>query len=257
MPLEDLRELYGLDVTELALYDTLEAHVAEQAARGRMVLVEVDAFGLPDTRGVSYRLEHAKTTIAVNRIDPDAAEPRLFPQAGLLQLAWRGLRDGAGHRQRPAALFPYAEFVKFDALRAHADPASRCPPAPAPRPAAGRQPGSRLSRPAARAGRRRSEREPAFLHSYAFNTARQLGMNFELLGSHLAWLAAAALPDLRLQRQRAKSCPAAPRASSSSSPAPWRASASTPSRPPLDPLVAAYDRVFEPLCALQAGREMA
>ena len=33
-----------------------------------------------------------------------------------------------------------------------------------------------------------AERPNAFLHKYAFNTARQLGMNFELLGSHLMWL---------------------------------------------------------------------
>ena len=31
-------------------------------------------------------------------------------------------------------------------------------------------------------------RDNACLHRYAFNTARQLGMNFELLGSHLRWL---------------------------------------------------------------------
>ena len=33
-----------------------------------------------------------------------------------------------------------------------------------------------------------SERAPCFFHLYAFNTLRQLGANFELLGSHLAWL---------------------------------------------------------------------
>ena len=58
---------------EVALYDTLEAHVVEQTRRGRLMVFEVDGFHLPDTRGVSYRLEHTKTTIAVNRIDPGAA----------------------------------------------------------------------------------------------------------------------------------------------------------------------------------------
>ena len=39
----------------------------------------------------------------------------------------------------------------------------------------------------------------AFLHKYAFNTARQLGMNFELLGSHLAWLHGRGASWMRLQ----------------------------------------------------------
>ena len=33
-----------------------------------------------------------------------------------------------------------------------------------------------------------STREPEFFHKFAFNSLRQLGANFELMGSHLAWL---------------------------------------------------------------------
>ncbi len=139
---------------------------------------------------------------------------------------------GAG--QRTTALFPYAEFVKFEGLRK--------PPVTA-------QALALLRRHLARRPRdnpvlafrdrlreqvvEAAEREPAFLHSYAFNTARQLGMNFELLGSHLAWLAdAGAGPPLSAAAAPAKTCRAAPRASNSSSPARWRASASMRSRPP-------------------------
>ncbi len=47
VPLEDLERLYGVVCTELALYDTVEAHVQTQLARGRLCLVEMDSFYLP------------------------------------------------------------------------------------------------------------------------------------------------------------------------------------------------------------------
>jgi len=34
-----------------------------------------------------------------------------------------------------------------------------------------------------------ANRPPEWFHTYAFNTLRQVGANFELLGSHLGWLA--------------------------------------------------------------------
>ena len=186
-PLEDLKEQFGLEVQELALYDSLERHVVEQASRRRMVLVEVDSFFLPDTRGVSYRLEHTKTTIAVNRIDPSKRELDYFHGSGFHLLG--GDDYDAILRQPPgAALLPYAEFVKFDhrkpldattslhLLRRH------LARAPAENPVAAFRARVREQAEAA------AERENAFLHKYAFNTARQLGMNFELLGSHLRWL---------------------------------------------------------------------
>lgn len=187
-PLEDLADQFGLEVGELALYDTLETHVVEQTRRGRMVLVEVDGYHLPDTRGVSYRIEHTKTTIAINRIDPTGRELDYFHGSGFHKL---GPDDYATVMMvDTAALFPYAEFVKFDRrkrldattsmrlLRRHL--ARR----PVDNPVA--QFRDRVRDQVAAA----SERPNAFLHKYAFNTARQLGMNFELLGSHLAWLEA-------------------------------------------------------------------
>ncbi|WP_292197913.1 DUF1839 family protein, partial [Mesorhizobium sp.] len=35
---------------------------------------------------------------------------------------------------------------------------------------------------------RLATKSPAYFHTYAFNTLRQVGANFELLGSHLEWL---------------------------------------------------------------------
>ena len=52
----ELLELYGLRVEELTLWRSLREHVAVQLGLGRLVLVEVDAFHLPDTAGVSYRV---------------------------------------------------------------------------------------------------------------------------------------------------------------------------------------------------------
>ncbi|HMJ15531.1 MAG TPA: DUF1839 family protein, partial [Polyangiaceae bacterium] len=47
-PTSDLYDLYGIDVQELAIWRSLLVHCSEQVARGRIVLVEVDAFHLPD-----------------------------------------------------------------------------------------------------------------------------------------------------------------------------------------------------------------
>ncbi|WP_368669949.1 DUF1839 family protein [Beijerinckia sp. L45] len=190
IPLEDLFDLYGLEVTELALYDTLETHVLEQTARGRMVIVEVDSFYLPDTRGVSYQLEHTKTTIAINRVNADARELDYFHGAGFFTLRDDDY-DAVLPKGAATALFPYAEFVKFDRRRSSPDASKaltvlrrHVARRPTDNPVLALRDRLRDQVIAA------SEKPSDFLHKYAFNTARQLGMNFELLGSHLAWLAA-------------------------------------------------------------------
>lgn len=187
-PLEDLQEQFGLEVQEVALYDALEAHVVEQTRRGRMMIFEVDGFFLPDTRGVSYGLEHTKTTIAVNRIDPARRELDYFHNAGFFALTGDDY-DAILMKDAPeTALFPYAEFVKLDRRR----PLDATTSLKILRKHLARRPDDN---PVA-AFRERvreqvvmvAERPNAFLHKYAFNTARQLGMNFELLASHLDWL---------------------------------------------------------------------
>ena len=188
-PLEDLQEQFGLEVQEVALYDSLEAHIVEQTKRGRLMVFEVDGFHLPDTRGVSYRLEHTKTTIAVNRIDPARRELDYFHNAGFYALGPDDY-DAILMKDAPeGALFPYAEFVKLDRRRRLDATTSlkilRKHLARRPEENPGR--GVPRARPRAGGDRGPSGRN-AFLHKYAFNTARQLGMNFELLSSHLDWL---------------------------------------------------------------------
>jgi hypothetical protein len=85
-PHADLFQLFGLDVQELALWRPLTAHLEEQVALGRPVLVELDAFFLPDTEGTSYRREHVKSTVAVMEIDADRAHLGYFHNQGYYHL---------------------------------------------------------------------------------------------------------------------------------------------------------------------------
>jgi Domain of unknown function (DUF1839) len=195
-PLEDLESLFGVSVQELAIYDTLEAHAIEQIERGRLVLVEVDGFYLPDTQGTSYRTEHTKTTIGINRLDPSASRMDYFHNDGFFSLAGEDylgvLRKTPEFAARPDLLFPYVEFAKFDGqtlqgaelataaraiLRKHLTRRPRQNPVAAFR--------ARIVEQAQAA----AQRAPCYFHLFAFNTLRQLGANFELLGSHLSWLA--------------------------------------------------------------------
>jgi len=48
--LEDIERLHGLQVQELAIYDDLAVHIDRQLAQGRLSIVEVDSYSLPDTR---------------------------------------------------------------------------------------------------------------------------------------------------------------------------------------------------------------
>ena len=193
VPLEDIEELYGIRVTELAIFDSVEAHVAEQISRGRICLVEMDSFYMPDTRGVGYRQEHGKTTVAINRLDRRARAMDYFHNGGFFRvdgedfdgLFQKNLAEGA------LPFLPYTEFAKFPAKPV---------------------PGEHQRTVAAKLLRRHYVRRPAsnpiaafaevfptqveavaerpfgYFHKYAFNTLRQFGANFELMASHLAWI---------------------------------------------------------------------
>ena len=190
-PLEDLERLYGLRVDELAIYDDVPAHVAGQVARGRLVAVEVDGFFLPDTAGVSYRVEHGKTTVAVAAIDLAARTLDYFHGPGRFSLAgedFEGVFLTGAPEDRP--FLPYVEVIKPGAAKAPADLhaeargvlARHVARAPADNPVRAFQ----AELPAQVAAL--AERPFAMFHKYAFNTLRQLGANFELLATHLEWL---------------------------------------------------------------------
>ncbi len=190
--LDDLRRLYGVTVQELAVYDRIEAHLEIQIARGRPCLVEVDSYFLPDTKGLSYRLEHGKTTVAVNALSAAGRRMEYFHNGGYHLLEgedYDGLMAGYAHGDTP--FLPYAEVVKFAAApppladlrdQAWGMLAGRLAHRPASCPISAFQ----AQLPAA--AERVAGRAPAFFHLYAFNTLRQLGADFELLGDHLDWL---------------------------------------------------------------------
>src|SRR6185312_6529736 len=113
-PAADLYNLYGVDVQELTIWRPVIDHVAEQVKHGRVPLVEVDSFHLPDTTGVAYGIEHTKTTIGVETIDLRERRMGYFHNAGYFELSGADL-EGI-FRDDTASLAPYTEIAKFDRL---------------------------------------------------------------------------------------------------------------------------------------------
>ncbi|WP_342363466.1 DUF1839 family protein [Terrarubrum flagellatum] len=197
-PLDELEALFGLRINELALYDDLIAHIERQLEQRRLVLIELDSYYMPDTRGVSYRDSHGKTTIAINRLDRARREIDYFHNDGFHRAVgddFDGLLRLLPEQTREDALFPYAETVRLPSARAN-------PNAPAPmaldilarhvkRAPAG-NPIAAYRQMATEHADALIERPSIAFHHYAFNTLRQLGANFELLASHLRWLETAA-----------------------------------------------------------------
>jgi hypothetical protein len=192
-PLADLALLYGVEVIELNIWRPLVTHLEEQLALQRPALVEVDAFYLPDTAGTSYRTDHVKTTIAVDRLDGAAGELGYYKTPGYYALAGRyfaGLFRPA--TSGDSGLPPYVDVPKFGAaaapggrrlvaaslelLRAHLDRRPRANP---------------IRRFAVRFASDLewlAEAPLAHFHGYAFATFRQCGAAFELGGAYLRWL---------------------------------------------------------------------
>ena len=188
----DLETLFGLDVQELSIYGPLVDHIEAQVARGRLVLVEVDAHHLADTRGVTYGVDHSKTTIAVNLFERAPARLGYFHNAGYFEAEGADVEAlfGYGSVPRPV-LPPYVEFVKVigDGLGGVAlrDAAlERLAGHWARRPAANPVDAYRAALPAHLDWL--ASEPPCSFHPYAFNTARQFGANIALAGAHLAWL---------------------------------------------------------------------
>jgi len=190
----DLELLFGLDVHEMQPYRPLPEQAAEQIALGRTLIVELDAWYLPDTAATSYRTEHVKSSVAVESIDVAGERLRYFHGPGLYELSgadYRGVFRLDGELSADV-LPPYTELVRFDAgpplrgdqlrdaartlLRGHL----------AHRPA---------SNPFARFGAQLEHDLPRLLegdaseyHAYAFATVRMAGSAFEVAASQAQWL---------------------------------------------------------------------
>ena len=189
-PPEDIERLYGVLIQEHAIFEPLETHVANQLARGDVMLVEVDAWHLPDTRGITYQREHTKTTIGIHTIDRSNRQFGYFHNAGYY-FAEGADYDGLLDTSASALLPPYVECARrrfpplagkqlreasLSLLRRHL---TRRPDA---------SPIAAFRQALARDAKEIASRPMAYFHAYSFNTLRQLGSNFELLGHYLRWL---------------------------------------------------------------------
>lgn len=207
---DDLELLYGVVVGELSIYSSLEEQYQEQVRQGRLVLAEVDGFYLPDTRATSYRTQHTKTTIGIDRIDIAAGRLGYFHNIGYYELAgedYDGIFGKLSH-QNPAdvVLPPYVEFVKrrwpaledgalteaaVGLLHRHLRRRPDDSPIQRYRDDFPRHMESLLAR-------------PSTFHEYAFCNFRQLGANFQMLANHTEWLQARDVADLSGVRDAAR-----------------------------------------------------
>jgi hypothetical protein len=193
-PTQDLFELYGVDVQELTIYDDLLARVETQLARGRLVMVELDAHYLPDTAGVTYGIGHSKTTVGIETLDVAGRRLGYFHNAGYYMLGGEDFAGlfGLDRPRREGELVPYTEFVKFrEQPSLSADALTRKAVAILQRHLARRpaqNPVAAFRTRFLEDVRGLKEREAEAFHGYAFATLRQCGAAYELAQSHLAWL---------------------------------------------------------------------
>jgi hypothetical protein len=194
-PYEDLRTLYGLTVQELPIWRHPTFHLQEQLGLGRPVLIELDSYYLPDTKGTAYRAEHVKTTVGVQAMDVEGQRLGYFHNRGYYELSgddFRGVfRLEPELATNPNILPPYVEVVKLSAAPNPGDLRKaarwllkeRLPRRPRENPIARYRP--RLAEDV-----KWLISEPmATYHLYVFNSLRQLGASYELGKSHLEWLA--------------------------------------------------------------------
>lgn len=118
----DLEEVYGLRVGEHDIWLGLQEQVLLQLAAGNPMLIEADAFWLPDTRGVSYGIEHTKTSIVVLSADPQAQELVYLHNEGLHRLSGEDVDRVLGPGRREGIVpSPYTELISLQGLRSPAE----------------------------------------------------------------------------------------------------------------------------------------
>jgi hypothetical protein len=192
-PPEDLRHLFGVDVSEMNIWLPVLDHVVEQLGFGRLCTVEVDSWFLPDTRGVAYRIDHVKSTIVPQSVDREGRRLGYFHNAGYFELEGEDF-DGVfrlGAYADDPGLPPYVELVRLERLRRD-DPglvgrvveltAEHLSRRPSDNPV--RRMADRIERdlPWLR------DQDMETFHLYSFGTCRQCGASAELASSFVGWL---------------------------------------------------------------------
>lgn len=197
----DLELLYGLDVREINPWLPIEEHIAEEVGRGNLLTVEVDSFHLPDTAGVSYGIEHVKTTIVPATIDPTRRLLRYFHGQGYQSLSGEDYDGvlGLGADPELVRLPPYVELVRRSAP-ASMDRVLATRACQTAREHLGRRPSiSPVSSMADHVVTRLPELRAIgseLFHRYAFVTCRQCGATAELAADFAEWLAKGGDPSL-------------------------------------------------------------
>ncbi|NYG07388.1 hypothetical protein BJ986_001875 [Phycicoccus badiiscoriae] len=194
-PQEDLYAAYGIDVHEMNPWRGSLVHCVEQLQLGRLLTIEADSYYLPDTQGVSYGIEHVKSTIIPNAVDLAGRRLGYFHNAGYFELAgddFDGVFGVGTHLPADGVLPPYVELIRldglvdrrateltdisFDLLRRHL---SRTPHD---------NPVERMS-DRIRADAEWIKAEPTnTFHQWAFATVRQCGANAGLAAEYCRWL---------------------------------------------------------------------
>jgi hypothetical protein len=191
-PAEDLRLLYGIEADELNLWRPARHHVAEQLALGHLVAVDVDAYWLPDTEGLTYRTTCHKTTILAAAVDTAARRLGYFHNTGYHELAGDDFDGLFPAEPPPGALPPYALQVRLGRAR----PGGPVDPALVRRLARRHFDRRPAGNPVEELARRVSDDVAWFAaagmdayHRWAFGTLRQCGANAELAASFAGRLA--------------------------------------------------------------------
>lgn len=188
----EIAVLYGIRVEELNIWRAVREQVESQVQAGRLVLLEVDAYHLPDTAGVSYETAHQKTTIGIRAFDSVNGGMEYFHNKGRFILDRYHTERVFASGVTSAMLPPFAEFADLRgmetlnegalATRARALASVRLR-------LAGR--GNPFTDWAARASAQLTDlasRDLANFHAWAFATVRQAGSMAELAGQWCVWM---------------------------------------------------------------------
>lgn len=192
-PAADLQLLYGIDVQELTVWRPVIDHIESHLSLGRPLIVEVDSWHLPDTAGVSYHVQHDKTSIAVHTLHRDSRTVGYFHNSGCYTLTGDDF-DGIFASNQPGgvALVPYVELVKLDRLVRRDQSSLTEISATLARAQLARRPSTnpvaRYGALVARDATWLTEQGIDTFHLYAFATLRQLGAGCATAASYIRWL---------------------------------------------------------------------
>ncbi len=194
----DIALLYGIEVEELTIWRSLSDHILTQTAHGRIPLVEVDSYYLPDTEGRGYRDAHTKTTIAVLSIDPDSECLEYIHNRGRYTLHGADYRTLLRIDPRPdeSDLDPFCEIAKLENMIRRDDDDLRSIALELIVGYRRRMPKDNpIQRHAAVISQELlalSEQGDGYFDPYAFANTRQCGSGFAFAADHLRWFGAGA-----------------------------------------------------------------